>query len=82
MRVTRRLALRELYPVAHISLLDSDGAVEEREGCVAARGGRHSMIRPPRDSARPPRISTLVQVLTGMHVRETHTRAERRANTL
>ena len=45
---------RRLYPVAHISLLDADGAVEEairarRDGCVgvflspdvAARGGRH-----------------------------------------
>jgi predicted TIM-barrel fold metal-dependent hydrolase len=45
---------KRLYPVAHISLLDPDGAVEEtrrarRDGCVgiflspdlAARGGRH-----------------------------------------
>ena len=45
---------RRLYPVAHISLLDADGAVEEtirarKDGCVgvflspdvAARGGRH-----------------------------------------
>jgi predicted TIM-barrel fold metal-dependent hydrolase len=49
-----RTAPRRLYPVAHISLLDPEGAVEEtirarKEGCVgiflspdlAARGGRH-----------------------------------------
>jgi len=49
-----RVEPRRLYPVAHISLLDPEGAVEEtvrarRDGCVgiylspdlAARGGRH-----------------------------------------